>query len=238
MQKDHINGEFESMRFDHLRPDFYKAFEEFGKMGYSTDDFINHFSCFIGHLTLSRFLAFYELYKKVLNVAGHIAEVGTYKGASLLYFAKLVRLFENNSLTQVHAFDWFKGSEPGKMETKIVKGGYAEPYERVKKLVEIQKLQDIVRIHVVDVRTDLKKFFQKNKYMQFKIVFLDAGTYDNVRACIPEFWPRITKGGILILDQYNHELSPGETIAAKELLPDVEIKTLSNFWMPTAYVEK
>jgi hypothetical protein len=44
------------------------------------------------------------------SIAGHIADVGTYKGASALLFAKLMKIHNPESLWQVHGFDWFKGT--------------------------------------------------------------------------------------------------------------------------------
>ena len=44
---------------------------------------------------------------------------------------------------------------------------------------------------------------------------MDAGRYDVMKKCIPEFLKRITPGGIMIIDQYNHELGPGETLSIK-----------------------
>jgi predicted O-methyltransferase YrrM len=74
--------------------------------------------------------------------------------------------------------------------------------------------------------------------MQFKLVFLDAGLYQVVKSCLEQFWPRITSGGILAFDQFNHELAPGETRAIREFMPDAKIKTFPFAWMPTAYVVK
>lgn len=58
-------------------------------------------------LTLGRSLCLYA-YKGTLGLAGNIAEVGVLRGAGTLFVAKL---FEPNSLTQVHGFDWFKGNQ-------------------------------------------------------------------------------------------------------------------------------
>ena len=108
MEKGHINGEFESMKFDNLRPQYYEGIEIIKSLDYTIEDFIHHFPCFTGHLTLSRFLTFYEIYKKALGVAGHIAEIGVFRGASLLFFTKLVQLFESNSLTHSNAWGVLK----------------------------------------------------------------------------------------------------------------------------------
>ena len=70
------------------------------------------------------------------------------------------------------------------------------------------------------------------------MIFLDAGIYDVMQACIPIFWERLTPGGIMVFDQYSHELGPGETISVRELLPNEKVKTLPNSWMPNAYIIK
>jgi predicted O-methyltransferase YrrM len=106
-------------------------------------------------------------------------------------------------------------------------------------MVNVQGLQRYVLLHQLDVRSELKEFFQRHPHLQFRLVFLDAGSYDIVAASIREFWPRLTPGGVMIFDQFNYEVAPGETRAVKELLPsDKVIRTFPNGWMPTAYVVK
>ena len=103
----------------------------------------------------------------------------------------------------------------------------------------MQGFQRYVLLHRLNVATELGGFFKKHAHLQFKLVFLDAGDYDTVTACIREFWPRLSIGGVLIFDQFNHEAAPGETRAIRELLPqDAVIRTFPNGWMPTAYIIK
>jgi hypothetical protein len=80
----------------------------------STEIIFNH-TIYQGTKNLSRYLQLYELFKSVHKLSGHIADVGTYKGASLFYFSKLIKIFQPNSLTKVYGFDWFKGQIPKKM---------------------------------------------------------------------------------------------------------------------------
>lgn len=232
-------GQLETMKFAHRHESYYAGLETIKSLGYAFEDLIHHFPCFVGHMTVSRFLVLYECYKKTLGVAGHIAEVGIHKGASLLWLTKLTQIFEPESLTQVHGFDWFKGMDPGDKDSKLVeKYAYSESYERVMQLIQAQSLERIVHVHKLDVTKELLGFFERFPHLQFKLVFMDAGTYDVVQACIPVFWNRLTKGGILILDQFNHELSPGEALAVKELLPNEEIRTFPWGWMPNGYIIK
>ena len=155
-----------------------------------------------------------------------------------MFFSKLTQIFEPNSFTQVHGFDWFKGNEPSKDESKIIEHSDIEPYERLMKLINAQQIDNVAKVHNLDVTKDLTIFFEKYPHLQFKLVFLDAGMYDVVKACLPHFWDRLIKGGYLILDQFNFEIAPGETQAIKEFLPDVQIRTFPWGWMPTAYIIK
>lgn len=229
-------GELEDLKFAGRRDQYYQGLEAIASLGYEFEEFIHHFPCFVGHMTISRFLALYECYKQTLGVPGHIADVGIYKGASLFWSAKLVQIFEGESLTQVHGFDWFKGMYGGDESPNVEIGSYAESYERLMKLVEAQQLNHIVRVHKLDITTELEDFLQRHSHLQFKLVFLDAGTYDVTKTALEALWARTSKGGVVVFDQFNHEFSPGETRAVREVLPDARLQTFPWAWMPTAYV--
>lgn len=235
---DYKVGNFESRKFESRKPGYAKGLETILGLGFAKEDLIHYFPSFAGHMTLSRYLCLYEAYKMTLGVSGHIAELGVYKAAGTLLFAKLAQIFEPESMTLVHGFDWFEGTKPTSEEPNVFEGSYKTDYDTIVQLVKAQQLENIVHIHKMDLRTDLSKFFAEYPYMQFKLVFFDAGQYDIAKHCISEMWPRITPGGILILDQFNQELSPGETRAVKELLPGAKIKTFPFGWMPTSYIVK
>jgi len=235
---DYIEGVYESQKFASRKKTYYDGLEKILSLGYPEEDLVHHFPSFVGHMTLARYMALYELYKMTLGVAGHMAEVGVYKAAGTLFLAKLAKIFEPESLTLVHGFDWFQGVCPTAEEPNVCEGSYKEDYQRVLQLINVQGLDNIVHIHKLDVTKELDAFFEKCSYMQFKLIILDAGQYDIVMACLKNFWPRLTSGGIIVFDQFNHELSPGETRAVKEFMPDAKIRTLPFGWMPTAYVVK
>jgi hypothetical protein len=236
--KDYIPGDLETQKHALRKEPYYKGLQTIKELNYEVEDFIHYFPCFTGSQTLSRYLSFYECYKNTLGLAGHIAEVGIYKGGSFLFFSKLTQIFEPNSFTQVHGFDWFRGNAPSESESNIVEHSDAEPYERLMALIKAQQIDNIAKVHNLDVTKELTGFFHKYPHLQFKIVFLDAGMYEVVKACLPLFWERLIKGGYLILDQFNFDIAPGETRAVKEFLPDAEIRTFPWGWMPTAYIVK
>lgn len=231
-------GNLESSKFQSLKPKYYEGLRKIFQLGYSSEDLLHHFPAFTGSLTLARYLAIYELYRKTLGVSGHIAEIGVYKGACSLLLAKLTQIFEPRSLVQVHGFDWFKGTVPTLEEPNVREGSYAESEERLRNLISAQELDSIVKVHNLDVTTDLPDFFGRHTHLQFKLVFLDAGLYSVVKEAVLHFWPRLNRGGVLILDQYNFDLAPGETRAIQEFLPDAKIETFPWTWLPSAYIVK
>lgn len=232
-------GGFETAKFAGRRDAYWEGISKIVEMGYSPADLIHHFPAFAGHVCLGRFLALYEAYKLVLGTAGHIAEAGVWKGSSLLFLAKLTQLFEPESLTQTHGFDWFRGNHPGPAEAHLVEeNSYFESKERLDTLINAQNLGHLVRLHQLDLSRDLGPFMTRHGHLQFKMVFLDCGLYAVVRHCIEHFWPRITPGGILVLDNFNHETAPGEAAAVRELLPNAAIRTFAFAQQPTAWIRK
>jgi hypothetical protein len=231
-------GRFESQKFAYRKTGYLKALEEMLSLDFQKSDYIHHFPAFVGHMTLARFISIYEAYKMTLGVAGHIAEIGVFKGAGTLFFAKLAKIFEPESLTLVHGFDWFKGAKTTQEEKYVLDGECMEDYSKVMRLIKCQGLDNIIHIHNLDVTKDLNDFFERNTHLQFKLVFLDCGIYDVVSSSLKHFWPRLTNGGIMLFDHFNHEFAPGETRAIKEFMPDAKIRTFQYGWMPTAYVVK
>jgi len=234
----HPETKFEYMKFHHLRPAYEEGMKVIESMNFSTPTLINQYPAFIGHLTLSRFLALYEAYKMVLNIAGHIAEVGMDMGTTSLYFAKLAKIYEPNTNTLVHGFDWFKGANPTNEERYIKKGDYKADFKIVTKLIASQGMQHSVHVHNLDASKDLENFFKENPHLQFKLVFIDCGIYSVVSSSLKHFWSRLTPGGMLLLDHYSFELAPGEIRAVRDILPKVKFMQFPFAWMPCAYAIK
>lgn len=238
------NWQFEETKDTPLGHTTEAAASKFLQLGYQPSDYCDYFPCFMNARTLARYMSLYELYKATLGLAGHIAEVGVYRGGVSLLFAKLMLLHEPHTVTQVHGFDWWRepsSSDDG--DTSDIERGpgydYSEPYDRITQMIAVQGLQRWAVMHRMNVLTDLEPFFAEHSHLQFKLVFLDAGDYETVSRSIREFWPRLLPGGIMIFDQFNHEVAPGESRAVRELLPeDAVIRAFPNGWMPTAYVVK
>ncbi|MDG2354702.1 MAG: TylF/MycF/NovP-related O-methyltransferase [Paracoccaceae bacterium] len=235
----HKFGILESNKFQHRRDAFYEYIESLKKSNPTVEDLIFHSTSYIGHMSLNRILTLSELYKQSLKIGGHIADVGVYKGGSAFLFAKLIKIFESESLTLCHGFDWFKGQIVEEYDSALTEtGGYKSNHDDLIRLSQGQQLDNILKIHDIDLRSDVGNFFENNPHIRFKLINMDCGKYDVVKSCLPYFWKKLNKGGIMIFDQYSHEHAPGETLAIHEFMPDIEIRAIQNSWTPTAYTIK
>ena len=97
------------------------------------------------------------------------------------------------------------------------------------------------------VESHYKVMGNKNKiFNQFSKIVKNHGKKsalyypETEQSSLPYFWERLSKSGIIIFDQYNFDVAPGETKAVNEFFRDldVEIKTFPFSWMPTAYIQK
>lgn len=76
-------------------------------------DYENGFYWFSPKERLNKLLAHYELYKLIIDLPGHIFELGVYKAASLIQFASFRDSLENDQSRKIVGFDIF-GSFPTK----------------------------------------------------------------------------------------------------------------------------
>jgi len=201
-------------------------------------DVIYNFPVYVGTVNLARFIGIQEIFRQVMSRSGHIADVGTYKGSSFLFFAKLVKLFEPYSHTEVHGFDWFKGMKPGEADDAHQAGKYVASKERLQRLIDLQGLDGICRLYDLDLTVDLESFFSGQPWLRYKLVFLDCGIHDVLESALIHFWPRLVPGGVLMLDHFNDGVSPSESGVIKRFAPDAEMLQTPYSRSPTGYLIK
>ena len=223
-------------RYNDVDRVFHNGIQQILELNIDRQDFIHQFPLFTGHVNLGRYLALYESYKMVQNLHGQYADIGTWEGASFLFVAKLIKLFEPHAFSQVHAFDWFQGMHPAEDENDR---SYAGNYHRLLKLVEIQDLSDIALVHKLDLTRDLDGFFKdpKHEEMRFKYVFMDCGIREVLEQCIPFFWHRLVQGGIMLFDHYGIGIG-SESSVVDRLIADQKIRCFPFCRQPTAYIIK
>lgn len=134
---------------------------------------------------------------------GIIAEIGVYKGGSLKY---LTELFPDR---EVIGFDTFEGL-PKKFWLKSEHHEVGEfndtSFESVSDFVPEAKL--------------IKGLFPDSAEEitgKYALVHIDTDYYKSIKACLDYVWPKMAKGGMIVVDDYDWPNCPGVKKALEEL---------------------
>ena len=193
---------------------------------------------------IQKILSKYELFKMIKNIPGDIVECGVHKGSGIYLYAKLLKLFKPHSLTRVLGFDFF--GERQKIKNKFLDDDLCNKFHRkrsIKKENIIKNLKkfDINNVKLIpgDVCQTSKNYVKKNIGFRISMLILDVDNYEGTLACLNNFYPAITKGGIIVLDEYALE-TYGESDAVDEFLKNKKMKLKSLSWCstPSAYAIK
>jgi len=199
-------------------PDFDKAFE-----------YENNFYLTCEITRLNKVLAHYELFKMTSDIPGDIIECGVFKGVSLIRFAIYRYLFENEFLRKIVGFDVF-GEFPGtkyKEDLKYIKNFIARAGSQsisIEQLYRVFIKKGIHNFELIkgDVTNTIPKYIKENPHLKISLLNLDTDFYEPAETILKCLFPRISKGGILILDNYG--IQPGETRAADDYFKDKNIR--------------
>ena len=91
-----------------------------------------------------------------------------------------------------------------------------------------------------DIIKTAKKYTENNKGFKISLLNLDLDTYEGTKSALNEFYKKVSRGGIIVLDEYGKR-GWGETDAVDEFLDDhkeLEIKSIEYSNQPTAYIVK
>lgn len=218
---------------------------------------LRHWPAYIKRRTLPRFLAHYELFKKVINLPGSIVELGVYRGASFFTWANLLETFFANDRTRkVYGFDHFEGLRPEHFSEEYdgIRDGrdgksdwaYKTAAEPIRKLVSLHNednlLPGIERCVLVegDVFESVPSFLAENPGLRINLLYFDLDLYEPTKFCLEKFYPLLVRGGILCLDEYGLIPWEGESKAVEEFFAP-ELPKLHKFPFspsPGAYIFK
>lgn len=192
---------------------------------------LENFPKYVRRQNLTRFLALYEIFKRVLPVKGSVIECGVFRGFGTMTWAKLSAILEPVNLTRrIYGFDSFAGfpSVAGSDRAGIaadVKPGdlFANSEEEIIRLAAINDstrfLGHIPKVSLVrgDATLTIPKFVKENQHLLVSLLFLDFDLYEPTKVALQHFVPRMPKGAILAFDELDNPLWPGETKAMLEV---------------------
>ncbi len=205
---------------------------------------------------LKRFLAHNEMFLKTLEVPGDIAELGVFRGQGLMTWANFLESYCISDRTKiVYGFDNWKGfvsisREDGADIDELQKfeGGFSPEayYDELKDAIKIFDSdrfipwKDRVKLVEGNIMETVPKFVDENPGVRFSLIHFDCDLYEPTKTALEYFWPRLSKGGICLFDEYAIKDWPGETKAVDEFFADkdVQIKKLQWNNVPAGYIVK
>jgi hypothetical protein len=206
---------------------------------------------------LKRFLAHTELFKQTLEVPGDIAELGVFRGLGLMTWANLLESYCIGDRTKtVYGFDNWQGftdlsREDGKQESDVQKvvGGFSPQnyFDELNDAIAIFDQDRFVpwkpRVKLIrgNIEDTIPVFINENPGIRFSLIHFDCDLYRPTKVALDHFWHKLSRGGIMLFDEYSIAQWPGETQAVDEFFSDkiqVTVKKLSWTNAPAGYVIK
>lgn len=201
---------------------------------------LENFTKYVSRETLTRFLARNEIFKKQLDIHGSILDFGVRRGASLMTWSHLSAIYEPVNYTrEIVGFDTFEGfpeiddsKDMGNCADIIAKGalsvesGMKEDIERSISLHDKTRFlghMKKTRLIQGDILQTLPKFLDNNRHMLVSLLHIDVDIYAPTKCILENVLPRMPKGAVILFDEVNMKVFPGETIA---VLETVGIKNL------------
>lgn len=199
-------------------PNFSKAFE-----------YENNFYLTADSSRLAKVVAQYELFKNAMKNSGEIVECGVFKGMSFIRLATFRKILDQEGKKLI-GFDIFgrfpeTNFDPDKKPRRefihdagihsISRGELAHVLKR-------KGLNSKVELVKGDIVKSIPAFLKKNKNLKISFLNLDTDIYEPSIVILKYLYPRIVKGGVLLLDDYS--IFPGETRAVDEYFKDKKVK--------------
>lgn len=201
-----------------------------------------NFTKYVSRQSLARFLALYEAFKQVVDIQGDVIECGVNWGGALMGFALMSTLLEPVNLQRrIIGFDTFSGfrglsdkdvTASAKHKERRVGGLVADCFEDLLRCIELfdanRFIGHIPKVLLVkgDAAKTIPAFLKKNPHTVVSLLHLDFDLYTPTKVALEHFLPRMPKGAVIVFDELNNQVWPGETVAVIEKvgLRNLEIK--------------
>lgn len=190
---------------------------------------LTHMPTFLSSSEIARILWLNETYSKIIEIPGNIIEFGTQYGASfnILNMLRLIHEPWNNSREILSFSTFYDGFvDLNENDGKVPKfGDYSVPkgWENIiKNIIEINTKCVPVKNKFSLIDGDASKTFieylNNNKHAIIAYAHFDLDVYAPTKNILKLIIERMPKGSILVFDEINHPIFPGETMAVNEVL--------------------
>ena len=212
-------------------PNFHKSF-----------DYENNFYLSCDNSRIGKMIAHYELFKLSSKIPGCIIECGVFKGASLIRFATFLKLLKSNK--KIIAFDTFGkhtttkiSSDHKRRKILLSHGKEAISEKQLMNILKRKGLEKNIQLIKGDITETVPNYLKLNPKLKISLLNLDVDFYEPSMSILENFYPKLSKGGILMLDDYG--VWDGETMAVDEYFIDKKIKIRKHMFSKTpSYIIK
>ena len=230
-----VAGKHELVDEPYLKPDFAAAEARLGQLlrGAPIPDteLAENAGLFVSPRTVKRMFFLDEIYRHALPVHGIVMQFGLRWGRDLATFHALRTIYEPFNATRlIVGFDTFEGFPPvhasdGKAE--MIRTGVltvSEEYEGFLREVFAQRqivdpLPQVRRFDVFkgDAPVRLQEYLETHPETIVALAHFDMDLYEPTKRALEILRPHLTKGSVLAFDELVSFVSPGETVALREV---------------------
>ena len=185
-------------------------------------EFIDQYPLYAGVHTLANKIWCYELLHSTVGVPGDIIEFGSWRGANLMFLAKMSCLLEPHSPKQILGFDNFEGlpasvDEDGEYAKSQV-GRYMGNEKVIKQAIRLFELEEKVQLIIGDALKTIPRYASDNPHTLTSFAYLDFDLYEPTKTALRFLDKSISVGGVIVFDEACTKEWPGETLAMKEFM--------------------
>ena len=157
-------------------------------------------------------------YIKENNIEGDIVETGVFKGANLVLINDFLNKFDIDK--KIYAYDTFQGQpKPSNLDFDYKGNSMIKKFsnldkkdtnsvycslENVKKNIEKYSNNNLNKIIFIKGKVEETLNYEKNVPSKISLLRLDTDFYDSIKKSLEVLYPKLIKGGVLIIDDYGH----------------------------------
>ena len=164
---------------------------------------------------LGKLIARTLLVQETKEIPGDIVECGVYKGSGLFTWLKMKKTLCPNTIKKVIGFDHFDtdallnslvGLDRERMSELFEERGYRHGLGAEQFLSDQLKASGFTdadfELIKGDISTTAPEFISKRPGFKISILFMDLDLADCTYNSLAAFWPRVSKGGMVVFDEY------------------------------------
>ncbi|MBW2222717.1 MAG: class I SAM-dependent methyltransferase [Deltaproteobacteria bacterium] len=182
----------------------------------------NRFLLYAHPSRVAKMVAHLEAYRRVLDVPGAIIECGVFKGSSFVTLATFRELLDPMPNRRLIGFDTFAEFPLTDFEPDVAKreafireaGSQSIGRDELRAVLERKGLGAHTDLVAGNILETLPKFIDANPELRVALLNLDTDIYEPARVILEQLWPRMSPGGVVMLDDYG--VFEGETKAVDE----------------------